>query len=82
MADELLPLFQSIGLSEQKAKETIKNDKVSKSLQAVILEVRTVHILAEFCQLLWKYEGEIWPDKFHVLTCLGLDSMMQRHCQS
>lgn len=32
-------LFQSIGLSEQKAKETLKNVQVTKNLKAAIAEV-------------------------------------------
>ena len=33
-------LFQSIGLSESKAKDTLKNSSVSNALQSYILEVR------------------------------------------
>ena len=32
-------LFQSIGLSEQKAKETLKNKQVSNNLRLAIIEV-------------------------------------------
>ena len=39
MANELLQLFTSIGLSEQKAKETLKNQNVSENLKQVINEV-------------------------------------------
>ena len=39
MADDLLVLFTGIGLSEQKAKETIKNNAVSKNLSGAIKEV-------------------------------------------
>ena len=35
-----LDLFQSIGLSEAKAKETLKNASVSATLEAVIRKVR------------------------------------------
>ncbi|KAG8226455.1 hypothetical protein J437_LFUL003447 [Ladona fulva] len=38
MESECLQLFQEIGLSEQKAKETLKNASVSKNLKEVILE--------------------------------------------
>ena len=38
--DENIKLFQSIGLSEQKAKETLKNVQVTKNLKTVIAEVR------------------------------------------
>ena len=37
--EETLVLFQSIGLSEAKAKDTVKNAAVSNSLKALILEV-------------------------------------------
>jgi len=39
MANELLQLFIGIGLSEQKAKETLKNQNVSENLKQVINEV-------------------------------------------
>ncbi|KAI0233738.1 Glutamine--tRNA ligase [Lamellibrachia satsuma] len=38
MANELLELFTGIGLSEQKAKETLKNQNVSDNLKQVIKE--------------------------------------------
>lgn len=39
MADnELVSLFQSIGLTEQRAKETAKNKKLAPTLQATIAE--------------------------------------------
>ena len=40
--EETLTLFQSIGLSEAKAKDTVKNAAVSNSLKALILEVSEV----------------------------------------
>uniref|UniRef100_A0A3B4F901 Glutamine--tRNA ligase n=1 Tax=Pundamilia nyererei TaxID=303518 RepID=A0A3B4F901_9CICH len=42
MADTLT-LFTSIGLSEQKAKETLKNDSLSSSLKEAITQVQRVH---------------------------------------
>jgi len=39
MADTLI-LFTSIGLSEQKAKETLKNDALSSALKDAIIQVR------------------------------------------
>lgn len=39
MATDLIPLFTSIGLSESKAKETLKNATVSENLRQVIEEV-------------------------------------------
>ena len=40
MAEDLLSLFQSIGLSEVKAKETAKNATVSATLSSLIIEVK------------------------------------------
>lgn len=37
--EDTLSLFQSIGLSEAKAKDTIKNIPVSNALKSLILEV-------------------------------------------
>ncbi|KAK6175326.1 hypothetical protein SNE40_013814 [Patella caerulea] len=42
MASELVDLFVGIGLTEQKAKETIKNDQVSKNLKGAIDTASTV----------------------------------------
>ena len=36
-------LFQSIGLSQSKARDTMKNAAVSNSLQAYILEVQALY---------------------------------------
>ena len=38
--DDLISLFLTIGLSEQKAIETLKNDVLTKHLKCVIEEVR------------------------------------------
>jgi len=38
--DDLMKLFVRIGLSEQKALETLKNDVLTKHLKYVIEEVR------------------------------------------
>lgn len=45
MAADTVKLFVSIGLSEQKAKETIKNNAVSQNLKEVIEQV-SVHRMA------------------------------------
>ena len=37
--EDVLSLFQSIGLSEAKAKDTVKNSAVSNSLKELILAV-------------------------------------------
>ena len=45
MADaEAISLFTSIGLSEQKAKETLKNKDVTEKLKAIILEVSVCEV--------------------------------------
>ncbi|CAG2182473.1 unnamed protein product, partial [Oppiella nova] len=38
MSEELIQQFVSIGLSESKAKETLKNDVLSKTLNELIVE--------------------------------------------
>lgn len=43
--DECIELFQQIGLSEQKAKETLKNAQVSKNLKLAITEVSISKII-------------------------------------
>lgn len=43
MSDRL-SLFQAIGLSEQKAKETIKNEVLSAKLETVVKQVRILTI--------------------------------------
>ena len=37
--EERLKLFQGIGLSEQKAKETAKNEKLASNLEAIVHQV-------------------------------------------
>lgn len=50
MADTL-ELFQSIGLSEAKAKDTAKNVAVSNSLKSLILEVKIDDTMSSFIQV-------------------------------
>ena len=45
-------LFESIGLSKAKAKDTTKNAQVSNSLQSLIEEVRERYVLATLLILL------------------------------
>lgn len=40
-SDETMEKLKALGLSEQKAKETLKNTNVTKSLLAALNEVRT-----------------------------------------
>jgi hypothetical protein len=44
MADRL-SLFQTLGLSQQKAKETIKNEALSQKLESIVLQVK-INVLA------------------------------------
>lgn len=48
MPEELVKKFMTIGLSEQKAKETIKNDSLSKTLNNAIEEARKYYDGEEF----------------------------------
>ena len=42
MGDNEIRLFQSIGLSEAKAKETAKNAALSKTLSRIVTEVELI----------------------------------------
>jgi len=42
--EDTLGLFQSIGLSEAKAKDTVKNILVSNALKSLIVEVRGMQL--------------------------------------
>ncbi|XP_015184756.1 PREDICTED: probable glutamine--tRNA ligase [Polistes dominula] len=58
--DECIELFQQIGLSEQKAKETLKNAQVSKNLKLAITEARKyVDITPEIGTLLYHLSSKI-----------------------
>lgn len=52
--EETLALFQSIGLSEAKAKDTVKNAAVSSSLKALIVEV---YYRGKVCFSLTEFNG-------------------------
>lgn len=43
-----IQLFESIGLSEQKAKETLKNKQVSNNLKLAIIEVSKLYKLYKY----------------------------------
>jgi flagellar biosynthesis regulator FlaF len=43
-SEELTATFISIGLSEQKAKETVKNEQLSSNLKQAIEQVLTLYI--------------------------------------
>lgn len=40
-AEDIVKSFMGLGLNEQKAKETLKNASVTKTLQAILHEVRS-----------------------------------------
>lgn len=43
--DETIKEFVSLGLSEQKAKETLKNANVTKTLKVILNEVRDLKVI-------------------------------------
>lgn len=62
-AEDLISLFCSIGLSEQKAKETIKNDSLSKRLK-FILDAASKHSpVSEFGTLYYQLASKIKPQQ-------------------
>lgn len=56
-----LTLFQSIGLSEQKSRETIKNEALAKRLETIIAEVRGML----FCLTLWEISFVLKVEHFN-----------------
>ena len=48
MVDNTISLFQTIGLSEQKAKETAKNKNLSTKLEEVIKQVKPATFFSEW----------------------------------
>ena len=51
-------LFQSIGLSESKAKDTLKNTNVSNVLKSYILQVRFYCLALAFAHIRSLYAGK------------------------
>ena len=54
--EELVKLFVSVGLSEQKAAETVKNDILTKNLKEVIEEVGLCENIFYFSSTLNKHQ--------------------------
>jgi len=54
MANDVIPLFMKIGLTEQRAKETAKNEVLSQTLKEVILQVRLRMLNSERGYKRWK----------------------------
>lgn len=68
MADqELLKQFQCLGMSEQKAKETLKNANVSKHLQLALAEVKGAPLGEGVGMLLYHMASKIKPQIAHEL---------------
>lgn len=55
--EDTVKSFMSLGLSEQKAKETLKNASVTKTLQAILHEVRIFEFLyhIKYCTVDFRY---------------------------
>ena len=62
-AEDLISLFCSIGLSEQKAKETIKNDNLSKRLKSILDEASKQGPVSEFGTLYYQLASKIKPQQ-------------------
>lgn len=59
--EDLLTKFQSLGMSEQKAKETLKNVNVTKNLQAALHEARGLELGEGVGMLLYHMASKIKP---------------------
>ncbi|XP_004537348.1 probable glutamine--tRNA ligase [Ceratitis capitata] len=64
---ELLSQFQALGMSEQKAKETIKNANVTKNLQLALSEVKNTALGEGVGMLLYHMASKIKPQIIHEL---------------
>lgn len=62
-AEDLISLFCSIGLSEQKAKETVKNDNLSKRLKSILDEASKHGPVSEFGTLYYQLASKIKPQQ-------------------
>lgn len=72
MSDELISLFQEIGLSEAKAKETAKNVNLSKNLESLIKQSKTKSSdLKSGGLLLYHIASKIKPQIHHHLNLLA-----------
>lgn len=73
MAEELLTLFQSIGLSEVKAKETAKNATVSSTLSSLILEVKLIRCALRLVCIHYLLHHPLLPTKAKIKVGGELD---------
>ncbi|XP_017491019.1 PREDICTED: probable glutamine--tRNA ligase [Rhagoletis zephyria] len=68
---ELLSQFQSLGMSEQKAKETLKNANVTKNLQLALTEVKDAPLGDGVGMLLYHVATKMKPQVAHELPLLA-----------
>lgn len=64
---DLLTQFQSLGMSEQKAKETLKNANVTKNLQSALKECHGIEIPEGVGMLLYHMASKIKPQIIDLL---------------
>nr|CAI5831794.1 unnamed protein product [Callosobruchus analis] len=69
-AEETIKALMSLGLSEQKAKETVKNPTVTKTLLKILNEVRGVKLEDGMGMLLYHLGTKIKPQIHHHLPLL------------
>ncbi|XP_076264536.1 glutaminyl-tRNA synthetase [Rhynchophorus ferrugineus] len=67
---ELINAFIGLGLSEQKAKETLKNDSVTRTLKFILNEIRGVNLSNGAGILLYHLATKIKPQISHHLPLL------------
>ncbi|VEN41918.1 unnamed protein product [Callosobruchus maculatus] len=68
--EETIKALMSLGLSEQKAKETVKNPTVTKTLLTILNEVRGVQLQDGMGMLLYQLGTKIKPQIHHHLPLL------------
>jgi len=67
----LIAAFVKLGLTEQKAKETLKNKNLTKSLSEVVKEAeKHTHELPGICSLLYNVASKTKPQVFHYMPLL------------
>ncbi|XP_073835703.1 glutaminyl-tRNA synthetase [Musca autumnalis] len=79
MADDLIAKFQTLGMSEQKAKETAKNANVSKNLQLVLEQCGGASLGDGVGMLLYHMATKIKPqcaDNLHLLVKYIVDKKL------
>lgn len=74
-----IALFQSIGLNEQKARETLKNNEVTRLLEATISEVRKPSFCSGFSLVRLFRRNNIYRRKIKFPKPLEIFSMLWQH---